>query len=213
MRSRTDDTKPTVFIIDDDEAVRESLNGLFQSIGLRVELFASVQAFLSNGQADRPGCMVLDVRLPGQSGLDFQDLLVGKGIRRPIIFISGHADIPMTVRAMKAGAMEFLTKPVRSQDLLDAVQLAIERDQAQRARARNVAKVRADFESLTPREREIMALVATGRPNKQIAADVGLSEATVKLHRGHVMQKMNARSVAELVRMTDALDTLKVNPW
>jgi FixJ family two-component response regulator len=205
--------RPTVFVIDDDEAVRESLSGLFQSIGLRVKLFASARAFLADPCPDCLGCMVLDVRLPGQSGLDFHDVLVSKGIHRPVIFISGHADVPMTVRAMKAGAMEFLTKPVRSQDLLDAVQLAIERDRTRRAGARNVAKVRADFENLTPREREILSLVVTGRRNKQIAADVGLSEATVKLHRGHVMQKMNARSVAELVRLTDALNAFETNPW
>ncbi|MER8886641.1 response regulator transcription factor [Mesorhizobium sp. M0663] len=206
MSPRIDDTRPTVFVIDDDESIREALNELFQSIGLRVELFASVQAFLADDQPDRPGCLVLDVRLPGQSGLDFQDFLVREGVRLPIIFISGHADVPMAVRAMKAGAVEFLPKPVRSQDLLDAVHLAIERDQAHRACARTVSRVGADFETLTPREREVMALVVTGRRNKQIAADIGLSEATVKLHRGQVMQKMNARSVAELVRMTDAID-------
>jgi FixJ family two-component response regulator len=203
----TDALRPTVVVIDDDEYVRESLHGLFRSVGLRVEVFASVQAFLAGDLADRPGCMVLDVRLPGKSGLDFHDELVRKGVHRPVIFISGHADVPMSVRAMKAGAVEFLTKPVRDQDLLDAVQSAIEQDRVRRDGARDVARVRVGFESLTPREREIMALVVTGRRNKQIAADVGVSEATVKLHRGHVMQKMQARSVAELVRMADALGT------
>jgi FixJ family two-component response regulator len=204
-----DDMTPTITVIDDDVYLREALEGLLRSVGLCVELFASVQEFLASDPPDRPGCMVLDVRLPGQSGLDFHDELVRNGIHRPVIFISGHADVPMSVRAMKAGAMEFLTKPVRDQDLLDAVQLAVDKDRVRRDSARGVARVRGDFESLTPREREIMALVVLGRRNKQIAADVGVSEATVKLHRGHVMQKMQARSVAELVRMADTLDTCR----
>lgn len=191
--------------MDDDDAVRESLSGLFQSVGLSVKAYGSTQALLADKTFDRPGCLVLDVRLPGQSGLDFFEALVERGADRPVVFISAHADVPMAVRAMRAGAVEILTKPVRSQDLLDAVHGAIEQDRTRRAEAIGLAELRAAFARLTRREGEIMTLVVTGRRNKQIAADVGLSEATVKLHRGHVMRKMNAGSVAELVRMTAAL--------
>jgi FixJ family two-component response regulator len=201
----SDDTKPSVVIIEDDRDVRESLQGLFRSVGLEVEPFASVKEFLESARPDRPGCMVLDVRLPGKSGLDFQEELAGTSRQRPIIFISGHADIAMSVRAMKAGAIEFLTKPVRDQDLLDAVQLAMEQDGARRLSDHRLANWRARYALLTPRERDVMARVVTGRRNKQIAADIDLSEATIKLHRSSVMQKMHAQSLVELVRMNDAL--------
>ena len=204
-RPDPENAPPTVFIVDDDNAVRESLSGLFQSVGLCVKAYPSTHAMLTDEAFDRPGCLVLDIRLPGQSGLDFFDALVERGVDRPVVFISGHADVPMAVRAMKAGALEVLTKPVRSQELLDVVHAAIEKDRAKRAEARGMVDLIAVFGSLTPREREIMALVVTGRRNKQIAADVGLSEATVKLHRSQVMRKMNAGSVADLVRMTATL--------
>jgi FixJ family two-component response regulator len=200
-----DHAHPTVVIIDDDQDIRDALRGLLRSVGLRVELFGSVHEFLDCAQLDRPGCLVLDVRLPGQSGLDFHDDLVKANVHLPVVFISGHADIAMSVRAMKAGAVEFLTKPVRQQDLLDAIQLAIKEDRARREGDRAVAGIRADFDTLTPREREVMVLVVAGRLNKQIAADIGISEATVKLHRGQVMRKMRAQTLATLVRMADKL--------
>jgi FixJ family two-component response regulator len=200
-----DEPPPTVVVIDDDGDIREALDGLLRSVGLRVLSFASVQDYLVGGRLDGPGCLVLDVRLPGRSGLDFHEDLAKAEIPPPVIFISGHADVPMSVRAMKAGAVEFLTKPVRQQDLLDAIQLAIDRDRRHRDEARALAGIVADFETLTPREREVMALVVAGHLNKQIAAEVGISEATVKLHRGHVMRKMKARSLAALVRMADRL--------
>jgi FixJ family two-component response regulator len=200
-----DEAQTTVVVIDDDRDVREALQGLLRSVGLRAELFASVQEFLDSARPARPGCLVLDVRLPGRSGLDFHDDLVKSNVRLPVVFISGHADVPMSVRAMKAGAIEFLTKPVRHQDLLDAIQRAIEEDRVRRDEARAVAGLRAGFETLTPREREVMALVVAGRPNKQIGAEMGVSEATVKLHRSQVMRKMHAQSLAELVRMADKL--------
>lgn len=192
-------------IIDDDDIVRESLTGLLVSFGLRVDGYPSVQAFLDAGQPDKPGCMVLDVRLPGQNGLDFQADLVRAGQHRPIIFISGHADVAMSVRAMKAGAVEFFAKPVPPQDLLDAVQAAIEKDRLRRARDLTLAREREDFESLTQRERDVLALVVLGWRNKQIAAKVAVTEATVKLHRSHIMQKMGAVSLIDLVRKTDRL--------
>jgi len=201
----TDIVRPTVVIIEDDSDVREALDSLFRSVGLDVQLFSSVGEYTSGGRQMRPGCMVLDVRLPGQNGLDFYDELVKTGSSPPVIFISGHADVPMSVRAMKAGAVEFLTKPVRDQDLLDAVHQAIERDRTQRNSGRAVARIRANYEALTAREREIMAFVIVGYKNKQIASEMGVGEATVKLHRGHLMQKMQAQSVAELVWMADAL--------
>lgn len=209
---RGQDPEPTVFVIDDEEPIRGSLSDLFESIGLRVKSFASVQAFLAQDEVDRPGCLVLDVRLPGQSGLEFFDKVTSEGCTLPVVFISGHADIPMSVRAMKAGAVDFLTKPVRSQDLLDAVQLAIEQDKSHRAAERRLERVRANLQGLTPRERQVLSLIVAGRQNKEIAAEIGLSESTVKLHRGHVMHKMDARSVAELVRMTDALEDTEREP-
>jgi FixJ family two-component response regulator len=205
MPAPAEETGKTVVVIDDDEYVREAIQGLLASVGLRVRPFASVQAFLADGLRDGSGCLVLDVRLPGQSGLELQEFLAKSKFRQPIIFISGHADVAMSVRAMKAGAIEFLTKPVRDQDLLDAVQRAIEMDSIRRHNERDLDQLIAYYDTLTVREREIMAEVVTGRRNKQIAADVGVTEATVKLHRGHIMQKMRARSIVELVRMADAL--------
>jgi FixJ family two-component response regulator len=195
----------TIAVIDDDPDIREALNGLLRSVGLRVELFASVQEFLGTARPDLPGCLILDVRLPGRSGLDLQEELAKANMQLPVIFISGHADVPLSVRAMKAGAVEFLTKPVRDQDLLDAIQLALANDRARRADESSFARLRADFDTLTPREREVMVMVVAGRLNKQIAAELRLSEATVKVHRGQVMRKMRARSFAELVRMADKL--------
>ena len=206
MKDSGNEARPIVVVIDDDQEIREALQGLLRSVGLRVELFGSVQEFLDSAHADVPGCLVLDVRLPGRSGLDFHEDLVKANIHLPVIFISGHADVPMSVRAMKAGAVEFLTKPVRHQDLLDAIQRAIERDRARRDEEEVVGGLRARFNSLTTREREVMRLVAAGRLNKQIAAEIGLSEATVKVHRGQMMRKLRAKSLAELVRMADKLE-------
>jgi FixJ family two-component response regulator len=197
--------QPIVFVIDDDEFLRDALKRLFGMVGLRAETFASTADFLKRKLPAVPTCLVLDIRLPGISGLDFQAELARTGIAIPIVFMTGYGDIPMTVKAMKAGALEFLPKPFRDQDMLDAVQLALQRDRTRRQAERANAQIRASFESLTPREREVMAFVTTGLMNKQIAAEMGLAEVTVKLHRGNLMRKMNARSVAELARMAQIL--------
>ena len=201
--------KPTVVVIDDDGEVRETVADLLESVGLNADLFGSVQEFIDRDVPDRPGCMVLDVRLPGKSGLDFQDDLMRANVRLPIIFISGHADVTMSVRAMKAGAMEFLTKPVRHQELLDAIQSAIGMDRVRREKEHNAEATRSAFETLTPREREVMELVVVGRPNAQIAAVMGISMTTVKMYRGQVMRKMDASSLAELVRKAGDLKSLR----
>ncbi len=204
-QQRTSEEPPIVFVIDDDESIRSALLGLLRSVGLNVRAYESSQEFLRAERPDAPACLVLDVRLPGMSGLDFQSELTRSNIHFPIIFISGHGDIPMTVRAIKAGAIEFLTKPFRDQDLIDAVQAGIERDRVRRQEATAVAELERLLATLTTREREVMALVVTGLMNKQIAGELELSEITVKVHRGSVMRKMGAKSLAELVRMADQL--------
>jgi FixJ family two-component response regulator len=201
--------QPTVFVIDDDASLRESLASLFRSVGLQVRPFAAASDFLRADLPSAPSCLVLDVRLPGISGLDFQNELVKANIQIPIVFMTGHGDIPMTVRAMKAGAMEFLTKPFRDQDMLDAVQLGLDRDRSRREAEGSVSQLKERFETLSLREREIMVLVTTGLMNKQIAGNIGLSEVTVKVHRGSVMRKMGAGSLAELVRMAELLGILQ----
>jgi len=197
--------KPIVFVIDDDALVRSAIEDLLRSVGLQVETFGSTQEFLRSKRPDAPGCLVLDVRLPGLSGLEFQHTLIESGVHLPIIFISGHGDIPMSVRAMKLGAVEFLTKPLREQELLDVIQMGIERDRLRRQEAKVVAELRERFDSLTSREREVLSLVITGRPNKQIAFQLDLSEMTVKVHRSQIMRKMRAKSLVDLVRMADKL--------
>jgi len=197
--------EPIVFVIDDDASMREALRGLFRSVGLRVEVFGSASEFLKSKLPDVASCLILDIRLPRRSGLEFQADLVEAGIHIPIIFMTGHGDIPMSVTAMKAGALDFLTKPFRDQDMLDAVARAIERDRKRREVEKSLSNLRALFETLTPREREVLALVAAGLMNKQIAAELGLAEITVKLHRGHIKKKMGARSLADLIRMAETL--------
>jgi FixJ family two-component response regulator len=196
---------PIVRIVDDDPSMRRALTNLFQSVGLKVEAFSSAAEILEAKPPAVPSCLVLDIRLPGSSGLDLQADLAKANIHTPIIFITGHGDIPMTVRAMKSGAVDFLTKPVRDQDMLDAVQAAIERDRKRRDAEKSVSSVRTRFEGLTPRQRDILALVASGLMNKQVAAELGLAEITVKIYRGQIMRKMGAKSLADLVRMTEVL--------
>jgi len=202
----SDSDQPTVVVIDDDESVRESLRGLLETISLHVALFRSVEAFLSANPPVLPSCIVLDVRLPGASGFELQKQLTAADVDTPIVFITGHGDIPMSVRAMKAGAIEFLAKPFREQELLDAVRQGIERHRARAAQRRGWAQVRQRFANLTDREREIMTLLARGGVSKQIASQLGISEVTVRVHRSQIMQRMGARSLADLVRMVDRLE-------
>ena len=197
---------PIVFVVDDDPSVCRAIKRLVESVGLHVEMFGSASEFMSSSRPEIASCLVLDIRLPGIGGLDFQRELAGADIHIPIIFITGHGDIPMSVRAMKAGAIEFLTKPFRDQDLLDAIQVGLERDRARRHREAETAVLRERFESLTPREREVLPLIVSGLLNKQVAAEIGTSEATVKVHRSQLMRKMGADSLPELVRMAEKMN-------
>jgi len=206
------DAKSTVLVVDDDPAVRASIGRLLRSLDLDAQLFASIADFLKSDPPDGPSCLVLDVRLPGQSGLDFQRELAGANREFPIIFITGHGDIPMSVQAMKGGAIEFLTKPFRDQDLLDAIQLGLSRDRARQKDEKALAALKERFQSLSPREREIMIQVAMGRLSKQIAGDMGIAEATVKVHRSRAMHKIKVRSLAEFVRMADKLKLVPDEP-
>ena len=205
MATEYQNQKSLVLVIDDDPSVRNGLTLLFRSVGFETRAFGSAQEFVQSKLPDVPSCLILDVRLPGQSGLDFQAELLKTHIHIPVIFMTGHGDIPMTVRAMKGGAVDFLAKPFRDQDMLDAVATAIERDRKRRASEKVLSELRAVFETLSPREREVMALVSSGLMNKQIAAEMNLAEITVKIHRGRIMKKMRARSVADLVKMAEAL--------
>ena len=198
---------PIVYVVDDDESLSAALGSLFRSVGLEVRNYASVQDFLSATSGEEPGCLVLDVRLPGLSGLDFQDRLDEFGIALPVVLMTGYGDIPMSVRAMKAGAIDFLAKPFRDQDMLDAVAAAIERDRDRRLKEEGEAALRARYATLSPREQQVMALITAGKMNKQAAGDLGISEITVKIHRGAAMRKMGARTLADLVRMAEALGT------
>jgi FixJ family two-component response regulator len=204
--------EPTVYVVDDDASVRDALGNLFRSVGLRVEVFGSAHEFLQRKLPDVASCLILDIRLPRLSGLDFQVELAKAGIHIPIIFMTGHGDIPMTVRAMKAGAVDFLTKPFRDQDMLDAVTAAIERDRNSRNEANILSDLRARFGALTAREREVMALVTAGLMNKQVAAEIGIAEITVKIYRGQIMRKMAAKSLADLVKMAQALEIRRAAP-
>jgi FixJ family two-component response regulator len=199
------EAQPVVVIIDDDPDIRDALQGLLETVDLQAAPFATASEFLASKRPEGPCCIVLDVRLPGLSGLDFQQELAREDIPIPIIFITGHGDIPMSVRAMKAGAVEFLTKPLRDQDLLDAIQAALRRDRARLEEERKVADLRTRHESLTTRERQVMALLVSGRVNKQIAPEIGISEVTVRLHRGQIMRKMRASSLADLIRIADKI--------
>jgi FixJ family two-component response regulator len=203
---------PVVFVVDDDASMRRALANLFQSVGLQVEAFGSAPELLQRQLPDVASCLVLDIRLPGLSGLDFQNELAKANIQIPVIFMTGHGDIPMTVRAMKSGAVDFLTKPFRDQDMLDAVVAAIERDRKRREADKIIANFQALFDTLTPRERDVLALVTSGLMNKQVAAELGLAEITVKIHRGHIMKKMGARSLADLIRMAETLGIRRAKP-
>jgi len=205
MKPERPDTLPVVFVVDDDASLRGAVSNLIRSVGLRVEAFASTAEFFAAKRPDAASCLILDVRLPGVSGLDFQAELARAKIQIPIIFITGHGDIPMSVKAMKAGAVEFLTKPFRDQDLLDAIQIALERSRASYASEKAISELRAKFATLTPREQEVMAWVTGGLLNKQVAAEIGVTEITVKVHRGKVTRKMGAKSLADLVKMADIL--------
>jgi FixJ family two-component response regulator len=210
--TETVESEAIVFVVDDDPSMRKALSNLFRSVGLRAEVFGSARELLESELPEVASCLVLDIRLPGPSGLDFQAELAKANIQIPIIFMTGHGDIPMTVKAMKAGAVDFLTKPFRDQDMLDAVAIAIERDRERRKDEKIVAELRAVFETLTARERDVLALVASGLMNKQIAAEIGLAEITVKIHRGHIMRKMGAKSLADLVRMAEMLGVRRPKP-
>jgi FixJ family two-component response regulator len=208
-----DEIPPTIVVIDDDDSIRASLGNLLRSVGFQVNLLTSVDKFLASGRPEGPTCLVLDVRLPGQSGLELQKALTAANCRVPIVFVTGHGDVPMSVQAIKAGAIEFLTKPIRDQALLEAIQLGLARDREDLANLKALAELRARFDTLTPREREVMAYVVSGWLNKQIAGDLGLSEITVKVHRGQMMRKMRASSLPELARMADMLQvTLEKEP-
>jgi FixJ family two-component response regulator len=206
------DPHSIVFVVDDDDSLRDALKRLIRSVGRHVELFASAEEFLQRKRLDAPACLILDIRLGGISGLDFQRKLAEANIPIPIIFITGHGDIARSVRAMKAGAVEFLTKPFRDQDLLDAIQVGLERDRAQRQRASEIAILRARFEGLRPREREVLSRIVSGLPNKQVAAEIGTSETTVKVHRGQLMRKMAATSLPDLVRMAEKMGIPTTKP-
>jgi FixJ family two-component response regulator len=212
QRSAAGEQTPVIVVIDDDASMRKALDNLFKSVGFEVELFASPQDFLQSKRPDRPGCIVLDVRFPGRSGLDMQRELTQANAQLPIIFITGYGDIPMSVRAMKAGAVEFLTKPFRDQDLLDAVGTALEKDRTRRVGELRLAELRSRYDMLTARERQVMSLVVAGRLNKQIAGELGVSEMTVKMHRRQVMRKMQAAGVAQLVRLADQLGIAAPQP-